>query len=57
MMLGCKGLSVIFLMTCTFSYGRLILVSFTSCYPQSPWITDKCGQRSLWWSDGFFLHP
>ena len=30
LMLGCKGLSVIFLMTCTFSYGHLILVSFTS---------------------------
>ena len=27
MMLGCKGLSVIFLMMCTFSYGHLILVS------------------------------
>ena len=32
LMLGCKGLSVIFLMTCTFSYGHLILVSFTSWY-------------------------
>ena len=30
LMLGCKGLSVIFLMMCTFSYGHLILVSFTS---------------------------
>ena len=30
MMLGCKGLSVMFLMMFTFSYGRLILVSFTS---------------------------
>ena len=27
MMLGCKGLSVIFLMMCTLSYGHLILVS------------------------------
>ena len=25
MMLGCKGLSVIFLMMCSFSYGHLIL--------------------------------
>ena len=31
-MLRCKGLSVIFLMMCTFSYGHLILVSFTSWY-------------------------
>ena len=31
-MLGYKGLSVIFLMMCTFSYGHLILVSFTSWY-------------------------
>ena len=30
LMLGYKGLSVIFLMMCTFSYGHLILVSFTS---------------------------
>ena len=27
MMLGCKGLTVNFLMMCTFSYGHLILVS------------------------------
>ena len=32
LMLGYKGLSVIFLMMCTFSYGHLILVSFTSWY-------------------------
>ena len=27
MMLGCKGLSMIFLMMCTFYYGHLILIS------------------------------
>ena len=32
MMLGCKGLSVMLLMTCIFFYGHLILVSFTSWY-------------------------
>ena len=32
LMLRCKGLSVMFLMMCTFSYGHLILVSFTSWY-------------------------